>query len=133
MNRFIWRASSSFGASAPKQRKTQAEKSPSSFDAVVIRQLLSREPRGLLRGMALEREFDQTVDQVAVSDARILPHLRIHADRGEPRDGIDLVDVEFRRRVFTQEIDPPHAFAPHRSEALDREFPDREDFALWQL
>src|SRR5262245_42105875 len=55
--------------------------------------------------MALKGQFDQTIDQVAILDPAHLPELRIHADRSEARQGINLIENDSRCRAFQEEID----------------------------
>src|SRR3954453_21250608 len=57
-----------------------------------------------------QSEFDQDVEQLAVRDARVLEHFGIHADGGEARNGVDLVDVDLAGWGFHQEIDTRHSF-----------------------
>ena len=42
--------------------------------------------------MTLQRQLNQTRDQVGVTQTAGLPQLRIHTDVGEARQGVDLVD-----------------------------------------
>src|ERR1019366_9874 len=79
------------------------------------RGVLPRETGRLLLSVAVQRERDQAVQQLAEADSTVLPHLGVHADGGEARDGIDLVDVELVRGFLQKEIDARHAFALHRS------------------
>src|ERR1035441_2153116 len=73
--------------------------------------------------MTLERQDDELVDQRAKAYGAVLPHLRIHADRGEAGDGIDLVDIQLAGGGFQQKIDAPHALAFHRAVAFHRQAP----------
>ena len=53
------------------------------------------------------------------------PHLRVHADRREAGDGVQLVDVQHRRlSPRQQEVDARHAGAVDRLERRDRQPPD---------
>src|ERR1017187_3041429 len=83
----------------------------------VIRRL-PREPGRPLLLVTLQRQGDQPVKQRGKAHAAMLPHLRIHADRGEAGDGIDLVDIQLSGGGFEQKIDPAHAFALHRAVAF---------------
>src|SRR3989449_9235479 len=47
-----------------------------------------------LFALALERELDQAVEQLAVAEPGSLPHPRVPARRGEPWDRVDLVDAD---------------------------------------
>src|SRR5262245_16940909 len=55
--------------------------------------------------MALKRQIDQTVDQLAVTDPAYFPQFRIHTDRCESGQCVDLVDDQSVRRAFEEEID----------------------------
>src|ERR1700761_9647761 len=91
--------------------------------SVSPRQGLSRESRGALALVPFERKLDQLVEQRRKGYPTVFPHLRIHADRREARDGVDLVDVELVRRSFEEKIHAPHAFAINRAEALHSQPP----------
>src|ERR1039457_3036447 len=62
------------------------------------------EAGGLLQFVAVQRERDQAVQQFAEANPAVLPHLGVHADGGEARDGIDLVDVEAAGPLLQKEI-----------------------------
>ena len=56
------------------------------------------------------------------------PEFRVHADRGEAGDGVDLVEEEFSAGAFLEEeVDAGHAAQFERAKGLDREFLNRFD------
>ena len=62
---------------------------------------------------------DEAVDQLGVADPARLHRLRVHADVGEARQRVDLVDQELA--VLAQEkVDARQALATERAEGLDR-------------
>src|SRR3989442_14058391 len=72
-----------------------------------------------LFALALERELDQAVEQLAVAEPGSLPHPRVPARRGEPWDRVDLVG---RRPIaLEKEVHARHAGAVDRSVRLARE------------
>src|ERR1051326_751879 len=71
--------------------------------------------------MSLQGELDQPVDQSPVAQAACLPHARIHADGGEPRDGINLIHQESAGLLLKKKIDAPHASALYGLESCDGE------------
>src|SRR5690242_10905448 len=101
MNFFIWRASSSLGGSAANDRPAQMARQISSLNRdsqaearATVRNLiasLSREASSLLRFVAFESEFDQTINQLVVWDSGMRPHLWVHADGREAGHGVDFV------------------------------------------
>src|SRR5438445_10759582 len=82
---------------------------------------LSAKTGSLALAMTLQRQLDQAVYQFWVGEAARLPHLRIHADGREPRNGIDLIDEYLLGRRLHQKIDAGHSFATHRLIAGDRQ------------
>src|SRR5262245_49501593 len=46
----------------------------------------------LLRGVSLECETDETIEERRVRQSGRLPHARVHAHRREPGNGVDLVE-----------------------------------------
>src|SRR5215467_6562816 len=65
-------------------------------------------------------ELDQSIEQLRLWQSARLPQLRIHADRGEARDRVDLVD-ERRAILLQKEIDARHTLAAGNSECQDGE------------
>ncbi len=63
---------------------------------------------------------DQAVDQLGIAHPHRLKQLRIHADVGEARQRVDLVDDELAV-VAEEEVDPRQALAAERAEGFDRE------------
>src|SRR5579875_139495 len=55
---------------------------------------LQRKPGRLLLSMPFQSQRNELIDQLGVRNATAFPHLRIHADGGEPRQGIDFVDEQ---------------------------------------
>ncbi len=55
------------------------------------------------------------VTSAGAAQAARLPQLRIHADRGEPGDGVELVDVEGAGAALEEEVDARHAAALERA------------------
>ena len=66
--------------------------------------------------MPFDRERDQSVDERRVIDAAGRPHLRVHADRGEPGDGVHFVDEDLVVGARDEEVDARHACAVDRPE-----------------
>ena len=62
-----------------------------------------------LIGVSFKRKLDEAVDQVRVADSTGLPELWIHADGGESRHGIDLVDQQTIGATLKKEVDPGQA------------------------
>ena len=71
--------------------------------------------------VALEGEAHQLVDELGVGEAAGLPQLRVHRDRGEAGDGVDLVDQHAAPVGLVEEVDAGHAVAPQRREGGDGE------------
>src|SRR5438552_14581506 len=69
--------------------------------------------------VAFYGQLDQAVDQLRVGNARGLPHLRVHGDRGEAGDRVDLVHHDLLR-FHQEEVDPGHARAVDGPERHDR-------------
>src|SRR5713226_1762114 len=74
---------------------------------------LAREPRRLFQSVPLQRELDQPVDQLRKWQPAMFPHFRIHADRREAWNCIDLVDVDAAGRFFQQKVHARHSLALH--------------------
>src|SRR5579863_3872711 len=66
--------------------------------------------------MVLERQLDQPVDQLRQSHSTRFPHLRVHADRGEPGNRVDLVDENLTQVRPREKIHPRH---PAQSQRLE--------------
>ena len=77
------------------------------------------------RPVPLDRKLDQPRDQVPVTDPRCLPEHRIHADRRESRNRIDLVEVDDSRSPVEQEVGARHPGQIERSEDPDGHGADR--------
>src|SRR5256712_848188 len=75
-----------------------------------------------LFALALERELDQAVEQLAVAELGSLPHSRVPARRGEPGDRVDLVDED--PIALEKEVHPRHAGAVDGAVRLERERAD---------
>src|SRR5437899_269405 len=75
-----------------------------------------------LFALALERELDQAVEQLAVAEPGSLPHSRVPARRGEPGDRVDLVDED--PIALEKEVHPRHAGAVDGAVRLERELAD---------
>src|SRR5262245_23887616 len=71
--------------------------------------------------MALKRQIDQTVDQLAVTDPAYFPQFRIHTDRCESGQRVDLVDDQSVRRAFEEEIDSSQARSVNRLKSANGE------------
>ena len=65
--------------------------------------------RGRAAGVAVDREGDEAVEQLGVREPGRLPELRVHRDRREPGDRVQLVDEEAPARLLEEEVDPRHA------------------------
>src|SRR2546426_4275129 len=72
--------------------------------------------------LALERELDQALEQLAVGEPGGLPHPRVPARRREPRDRVDLVDQD--AVVLEKEVHARHAGAVDGAIGLERELAD---------
>src|SRR5690349_16992966 len=66
--------------------------------------------------IAFDGQIHQPRHQFRQGDAACLPQLWIHADGGEARDGVDLVEQHALRRAFEEEIDARHASAVEHAE-----------------
>src|ERR1700682_3461391 len=75
----------------------------------------------LLLRVTLDRERDQAIDQLRVRQPARVPHLRVHADRREPGDGVHFVQIEHLAVAGEQKVDARHAGAVDRLERPDRE------------
>src|SRR5581483_10478778 len=84
---------------------------------------LTRKPRGPPRSVPLERQLDQPVDQLTERQPAMLPHFRIHADRSEAGNGVDLVDIELPCGIFKKKVHACHALAVYGAITLDRQAP----------
>src|SRR5262249_11676858 len=76
--------------------------------SIIIRWRIG-DARACFIGVALQRQLDQPVQQLRIGDAACLPQLGIHADLGEARHGIDLVDVERAGIAVEEAIHPRQA------------------------
>src|SRR5262245_56177138 len=56
----------------------------------------------LARGVALEPERDEAREEIRVGEPARLPELRVHADRGEAGDGVDLVQQHAARAALDE-------------------------------
>src|SRR5581483_11091089 len=65
--------------------------------------------------MPFEGEADELVDQLPVRKARCLPQLRVHRDRREPGDRVELVDQEATASFLVEEVHARHAVDPQRA------------------
>ena len=70
--------------------------------------------------MALERERDESVEELRVGDSCRLEELRVHARRREAGDRVDLVDDDLAVGAH-EEVDAGHPLALGGDERLDRE------------
>src|SRR6476646_5980393 len=59
----------------------------------------------LLIFVALNPQLYKPLNQIWVFQSTRRPHLGIHADGGEPRHGVDLVQIDLSRFGIHQEID----------------------------
>src|SRR5256885_5390803 len=76
----------------------------------------------LLLGVAFDRKRDEAIEQLRIGDAACGPHLRVHADRGEAGDGVQLVEVQRSGAVVgKKKVDARHARAVERFECRHRE------------
>ena len=66
---------------------------------------------------ARDRKRYQCVDELFGRDAARFPQLRVHADRGEARDGVYFID-EHIAVLLKKEIDTAHTFAAERLEGF---------------
>jgi hypothetical protein len=73
-------------------------------------------------GLTLQGEFDQPIDEFRQGDSTCFPKHRVHADRGEPGQGIDLVQVHAIASTFDEEIDARHSGKIERLERGNRQF-----------
>src|SRR6185295_8602564 len=51
-------------------------------------------PELLLFRVAFDGERDETIEQCRIRDAAGCPHLRVHADRGEPGNRVQFVQIQ---------------------------------------
>src|SRR5438034_4858278 len=75
-----------------------------------------------LFALALERELDQAVEQLAVAEPGSLPHSRVPARRGEPGERVDRVDED--PTALEKEVHPRHAGAVDGAVRRERERAD---------
>src|SRR6266516_3147849 len=74
-------------------------------------------------GVALDGEIDQLCDEVRIAHPRGSPQHREHAPRGEPGDGVHLVDQHAAAGLLVEEIDSGKARAVERPKCMQRERP----------
>src|ERR1051325_3150951 len=65
--------------------------------------------KALLLLMAGDRKLNQTVEKFWIRNARCFPQFRIHADRREAWDRIDLIKVNFIGSFCNKEVHASHA------------------------
>src|SRR6266850_7193495 len=103
--------------SSTKYRKCQkilrsrtARKGAASIDArrTAIARRSHARAQLLFLGVTLERERDQAIEQSGIRKAACCPHLRVHADRREPGDGVHFVEVQHLAVARKQEVDARH-------------------------
>src|SRR5919197_706951 len=75
-----------------------------------------------LFALALERELDQAVEQLAVAQPRGLPHARVPARGREPWNRVDLVDQD--AVVLEKEVHARHAGAVDGAVGCERQLTD---------
>src|SRR5436190_2155222 len=95
--------------------------------------ILARELRGLFLSMALKREFYETIDQLGICQAALLPHLGIPADGRKAGNGVDFVDVELPGGALQQKIDARHSLALDGTVTVDGETPQFRRLILRQI
>jgi hypothetical protein len=61
--------------------------------------------RPVTLGLALNRQVDQSIHQGGIGYSGGLPQLGIHADLGESRDGVELVQIELFCIFVEEEVD----------------------------
>ena len=75
-------------------------------------------------GFACESQIDEPIHQLCVGESSGFPQLGIHADAGEARNGVELVEQDAAAPAVEKEVD---ARVPGRAdglERLDRKLPD---------
>src|SRR5580658_2458986 len=87
----------------------------------------------LLIFVAFDAELNQAVDQVGISQSRSRPQLGVHADGGETRHGIDLVQENLPRFRVHQKIYTRQAGTIHSLERGNRELLNSFCFRLGQF
>src|SRR5262245_36029511 len=70
----------------------------------------------LLVRMSLHSESDQPIDKHWIVLAACLPQLRVHADGGEARHRVDLVQEQLTSRAIQQKVDARESGAVNRTE-----------------
>src|SRR5215831_115021 len=70
-------------------------------------------------GVALQREPDELVDQLGIRQPGRLPQLRIHRDRREAGNRVELVHEEPPSTLLEEEVDARHAVDPERAICVD--------------
>src|ERR1700733_14836762 len=74
-----------------------------------------------LFSFSLQRQLDQTGDQVAILHSRSPPQLGVHADRSESRHGVDVVQVEPALLArFEKKVHPRQSGAVAGAESVER-------------
>src|SRR5580704_11664873 len=62
-----------------------------------------------LFGMKFEGQLDEAVDQLRVRKPRGFPQLRVHADGGEARNGVELIYENLVGAAFEEKVTASHA------------------------
>ena len=70
--------------------------------------------------MAFDRQLDQPVQQRRIGQTTDGPQPRVHRDRGEPRDRVDLIHDEPAITFVVEAVHARHAVAPARGERAER-------------
>jgi hypothetical protein len=69
-----------------------------------------------------DRKIDKSGQKLGVANSRCLPQLRIHADRSETWDRIQLVEEEFPSGSIKQQIDSVHSLTFDRQKNFSCDF-----------
>src|SRR5271156_4049688 len=70
--------------------------------------------------MQLNRQLDQPINQLRIRQSGGFPQLRIHADGGEARNGVQFVHVNLAGALLKEEIAARHPRAVNRAERSHR-------------
>src|SRR5690606_23849298 len=81
-------------------------------------------------GVPLQRQLDQPGNQLPEGQSARLPEDGIHADLGEARDGIDLVDVDGAGVSLEAEVHARHPGRVHDLESAHRHLAHRVGLRL---